>query len=43
MNEIGICYAVKGEKEKAKVIWEKILKKNPDYLPAKENLKRLGF
>ena len=43
MNEIGICYAIKGEKEKAKVIWEKILKKNPNYLPAKENLKRLGF
>ncbi|MCM8809467.1 MAG: tetratricopeptide repeat protein, partial [Candidatus Omnitrophica bacterium] len=41
MNEIGICYALKGEKEKAKEIWEKILKKEPSYYPAKENLKKL--
>lgn len=43
MNEIGICYALKGEKEKAKKIWEEILIKNPSFYPAKENLKRLKF
>ncbi len=43
MNEIGICYAIKGNREKAKEIWEKILLKNPEYYPARENLKRLGF
>ncbi|MCM8818343.1 MAG: tetratricopeptide repeat protein, partial [Candidatus Omnitrophica bacterium] len=43
LNEIGICYAVKGDNEKAKQIWTSILIKNPNYLPAKENLKKLSF
>ncbi|MCM8807834.1 MAG: tetratricopeptide repeat protein, partial [Candidatus Omnitrophica bacterium] len=43
MNEIGICYALKGEKAKAKEFWEKVLKRNPNYYPAKENLKKLKF
>jgi len=43
MNEIAVCYAMKGEKKKAKEIWEKILLKNPDYYPAIENLKKLKF
>ncbi|MFN4227427.1 MAG: tetratricopeptide repeat protein, partial [Candidatus Ratteibacteria bacterium] len=42
MNEIGICYALKGEKEKAKKVWENILKKEPSYYPARENLKKLS-
>jgi len=43
MNEIGICFAIKGNKESAKKIWKEILKKDPRYLPARENLKRMGF
>ncbi|MCM8785930.1 MAG: tetratricopeptide repeat protein, partial [Candidatus Omnitrophica bacterium] len=42
MNEIGICYALKGEELKAKEIWESILKKDPLYYPARENLKKLS-
>ncbi|MCM8804588.1 MAG: tetratricopeptide repeat protein, partial [Candidatus Omnitrophica bacterium] len=42
LNEIGICYAMKGDKEKARKIWENILFINPKYYPAKENLRRLG-
>ncbi|MCS7181274.1 MAG: tetratricopeptide repeat protein, partial [bacterium] len=41
LNEIGICYALKGEKEKAKNVWKSILKKNPSYYPAIENIKKL--
>ena len=41
LNDIGLCYAMIGDKEKAKKIWENILSKNPEYKPAKENLKIL--
>ncbi|MCS7180006.1 MAG: tetratricopeptide repeat protein, partial [bacterium] len=41
LNDLGLCYAMIGEKEKAKNLWIEILKKYPDYKPAKENLKIL--
>lgn len=41
LNDLGLCYAMIGEKGKAKNIWEEIINKNPDYKPAKENLKIL--
>jgi len=41
LNELAVCYAIIGEKEKARNIWKEILKKKPDYQPAIMNLKVL--
>jgi len=40
LNDLGTCYAMKRDKEKAIEMWKKAIKINPDYKLAIENLKR---
>ncbi len=39
MNDLGISLAMAGRREEAVKIWRKILEKNPNFLPAVQNLR----
>ena len=41
LNDIGICYAMKGDKKKAIEMWKKAIEINPQLKSAVENLKRI--
>lgn len=42
-NNLGLIYIRRGEREEARRMWRKALDLDPDYHPARENLRRLNW